>query len=59
MRYGKYNTTRGDTRGSWGIIKEGEHAHHLIPVGLVKNNKVVKDALEAGYDINAKGMELV
>ena len=38
-----------------GVLKEGEHAHHLIPVNLVKTNNVVRDALEAGYDINAKG----
>ncbi|GAA0876010.1 hypothetical protein GCM10009118_24200 [Wandonia haliotis] len=38
-----------------GALEVGEHAHHLIPVNLVKNNQVVKDALGAGYDINGKG----
>lgn len=29
-------------------------AHHLIPVDLLKKNKVVKDAVLAGFELNGK-----
>jgi len=35
-----------------GVDVVGKEAHHLIPVQLLKENKVVQDAVNAGYDFN-------
>ena len=37
-----------------GLIQAGQEAHHIIPIGVMKKNPVVQDAMDAGYDINAK-----
>jgi len=50
----------GNLRRSLGVTKANMHlykgmkAHHLIPVDLLKKNKVVKDAVLAGFDFNGK-----
>ncbi|MBT2563802.1 AHH domain-containing protein [Pedobacter sp. ISL-68] len=33
-------------------IKAGEEAHHIIPVQLLKEEKVVQDAVNAGFEFN-------
>ena len=45
---------RGTLRGSLKIAKgSADVAHHLIPVKALKDNKVVQDAVEAGFDFNS------
>ncbi|SHI02911.1 RHS repeat-associated core domain-containing protein [Chryseolinea serpens] len=43
---------RGDLRGSLAGIKNTEDAHHVIPVQLLKENDVVKKAVEGGFEFN-------
>lgn len=43
---------RGALRKSMAGIKATEDAHHLIPVQLLKQNDVVKKAVEAGFEFN-------
>jgi hypothetical protein len=43
---------RGSLRGTLSGIKTGEDAHHIIPVQLLKENDVVKKAVEAGFEFN-------
>jgi hypothetical protein len=43
---------RGDLRAALAGIKTSEDAHHIIPVQLLKENEVVKKAVEAGFDFN-------
>lgn len=43
---------RGALRKSMTGIKATEDAHHLIPVQLLKENDVVKKAVEAGFEFN-------
>ena len=46
--------------GTLAGIKTTEDAHHLIPVQLLKENDVVKKAVEAGFEFNtsANGMAI-
>ena len=42
---------RGKITKNLGIVKgSGMLGHHIIPVVDLKNNKVVQDAVEAGFD---------
>jgi hypothetical protein len=43
---------RGDLRGTIQGIQKGQEAHHYIPVKLLKENDVVKKAVEGGFDFN-------
>jgi hypothetical protein len=43
---------RGGLRGTLIGIQATEDAHHLVPVQLLKENNVVKKAVEAGFDFN-------
>ncbi len=43
---------RGALRKSMTAIKATEDAHHIIPVQLLKQNDVVKKAVEAGFEFN-------
>jgi len=38
-----------------GKVGDGLDAHHLIPIELLKNNKLVQDAVGAGFNFNGKG----
>ena len=46
-----------------GLVSSTEQAHHLIPIELLKNNTVVQDAVEAGFDfnglVNGKGLSSI
>ena len=45
---------RGALRGALKIAKgAADIAHHIIPVKLLKENKVVQSAVEAGFDFNS------
>jgi hypothetical protein len=44
---------RGALRKSMSGIKTTEDAHHIIPVQLLKENEVVKKAVEAGFEFNS------
>lgn len=44
---------RGALRAVLTGIKASEDAHHVIPVQLLKENDVVKKAVEAGFEFNA------
>ena len=53
--YGNVKNTikkRGNLRKALTGIKATEDAHHLIPVQLLKQNDVVKKAVEAGFEFN-------
>jgi len=43
---------RGSLRGTLTGITKTQDAHHIIPVQLLKENDVVKKAVEAGFDFN-------
>ena len=55
----------GNLRAALGVTKANAHlwkgfqAHHLIPVDLLKKNKLVKDAVLAGFDFNGKSNGLL
>lgn len=44
---------RGDLRAALAGIKATEDAHHIIPVQLLKENKIVQMAVEGGFDFNS------
>ncbi len=43
---------RGDLRGDMTGILSTQEAHHLIPIQLLKQNPVVKSAVEGGFNFN-------
>ena len=45
-------TQRSSLRNAFPSITAGQEAHHLIPVQLLKENQVVKKAVEEGFDFN-------
>jgi hypothetical protein len=43
---------RSSLRDVFPAIAAGQEAHHLIPIQLLKENQVVKKAVEEGFDFN-------
>ena len=43
---------RGDLRSTINGIQAGQEAHHYIPIQLLKENDVVKKAVEGGFEFN-------
>lgn len=42
----------GNLRKAIGLTDKAMEAHHIIPVQLLKENKVVQDAVSEGFDFN-------